>query len=99
MEELKGILHADKLTAETVKNWKETYDQFSMMDELKSASNWLQESGKKYKNYSRFYGNWLRKSAIKKTKYSNEEIKHFFSMEKESWPELFLSLGMKENEE
>lgn len=96
---LSSIIHADKITEETLKTWKETYDGFSMFDELQNASNWLKETGKSYKNYSRFYGNWLRKSAMKKTKYSNEQIKHFFSTEKESWPELFSSLGMSEKEE
>ena len=93
---MEEIIHLEKVKEEKLEEWKNTYDHFSMFDELRNASQWLKDNGKTYKDYNRFYGNWLRRSAIKKQKFDNETEKHFFSKEETEWPELFKSLGIKE---
>lgn len=92
------ILHLDKIKPELLQQWRATYDEFSLSDELANASQWIQDNGKSYKNYGRFYGNWLRRSAVKKKIFNKETEEHFFSKDEKEWPELFKLLGLSESD-
>lgn len=92
--------HFEKIKPEAIANWLKVYEINSLKKELLAASSYLVDSGKTYKNYQRFYGNWLRRSASLNQKYDTTTIETFFdNPTDDEWPELLRLAQAKDTEE
>jgi hypothetical protein len=100
MNELQGLHKIEKIKPETFTRWLKIYPKEKIIAEMKKASDYLLTNNKKYKDYQRFYGNWLRRSIKTVDSYDAKTVKMFFDQPDDNeWPLLLQLVEQKGNED